>query len=225
MKNSILTTVVLMAIALTFSSCDKDDSPDDKNIKRYIVESGIITYSTTVSGKVLETVTTGSGTELLYFKNWGALELANEERTETSVTTIPFTGQVIRDSKSIHNTVKIDNEMIYSVDYDAKKIFTQKEPLIEFMRLNDYDALEAGKKMLESLGGIQLDNEEFNGYDCEVWSALGSKQWIYKGITLKIITTLAGITITKEATDIKFDVSVSDDYFKLLNFPTTPING
>ena len=225
MKNSILTTVVLMAIALTFSSCDKDNSPDDKNIKRYYVESGIITYSTTVSGKVLETVTTGSGTGLLYFKNWGALELANEKRTETSVTTIPFTGQVIRDSKSIHNTVKIDNEMIYSVDYDAKKIFTQKEPLIEFMRLNDYDALEAGKKMLESLGGIQLDNEEFNGYDCEVWSALGSKQWIYKGITLKIITTLAGITITKEATDIKFDVSVSDDYFKLPNFPTTPING
>jgi len=221
----LFTNLVLAVLVLSMFSCSKSENTDSDGLKRYDVKSGIIHYEITISGNNGAGIIQGEGVQDLYFKNWGALELANEERTETSVTTIPFTGQVIRDSKSIHNTVKIDNEMIYSVDYDAKKIFTQKEPLIEFMRLNDYDALEAGKKMLESLGGIQLDNEEFNGYDCEVWSALGSKQWIYKGITLKIITTLAGITITKEATDIKFDVSVSDDYFKLPNFPTTPING
>jgi len=225
MKNLVLSTFILITTCLVFTSCDKDDSPEDKNIKRYNVESGIINYSTTISGKVLATTTTGSGTDQLYFEQWGALELANEERTETLVTTMPFTGEIITETNTIHNTVKIDNEMIYTVDYKTMKIYSQKNPLIEFMRLNDYDAIEAGKKMLESFGGVQSDNEEFKGYDCEVWTALGSKQWIYKGITLKIITTLGGISIIKEATNIKFNIPVNDSYFELPDYETTSING
>ncbi|MGZ2371194.1 hypothetical protein ACXR6G_15555 [Ancylomarina sp. YFZ004] len=225
MKNLILTAFILVTTCFVFTSCDKDDSPDDKSIKRYNVESGIIKYSTTISGTSSYTTFTGTGTDQLYFKNWGALELANEERTETSVSTMPYTGEVITETNIIHNTVKIDNEMIYIVDYETMKIYSQENPHIEFMRLYDYDALEAGKKMLESLGGVQLDNEDFMGYDCEVWTAMGSKQWVYKGITLKIITTLAGITITKEATDIKFDVSVNTSYFELPDYEISPING
>lgn len=215
----------LVLFATLCASCDKDDSPDDNNIKRYNVESGIINYTTNTTGTAFGATITGTGTAQLYFKKWGAIELSNEERTESSVSTNPLTGQTITETNTYHETSKIDNELIYTVNYDNKKILTQKKPLIEFMRLNNYDALEAGKKMLESLGGTQLDNQEFKGYDCEVWTGLGSKQWIYKGITLKIVTTIAGITIIKEAVDIKFDVSVSDSYFKLPDFQIIPING
>ena len=214
----------LALLISAFASCDKDDSPDDENIKRFNVESGIISYSSSVSGNVSSSITTGSGTQQLYFKKWGALELTNEERTETVVTTIPITGQVITKTNKIHNTTKIDNETIYTVDYEMNKIYTRQDPLIEFMRLNNYDALEAGKKMLIAQGAKQLDNEEYEGYDCEVWTFLGTKQWVYKGVTLKIVITLAGITIRTEATEIKFNVSVNDRYFELPDFETIPMN-
>ncbi|MRT93139.1 hypothetical protein [Ancylomarina sp. 16SWW S1-10-2] len=224
MKNRFkyLTLAVLISV---FASCDKDDSPDDKNIKRYNVESGIIEFTTTTSGTIGTGTITGSGTDQLYFEKWGALELANEESTTTTVVVNPISGETITKTDIIHSTVKIDNEMIYTVDYDSQRIYTQQDPLIELMRLNDYDALEAGRKTLISMGGEQLDNEEFKGYDCEVWFVLGATQWMYKGITLKIITKLGGITITKEATDIKFNVPVNDSYFELPEYKTTSING
>ena len=225
MKNLVLSTFILMATCLAFTSCDKDDDSQSKDIKRYNVESGIIKYITSVSSKIGGSTITGTGTTQLYFENWGARELKNEESTTTTVISMPEIDLFTTDVSTIHNTSKIDNEMIYVVDYDAQTIFTKSDPLIEFMRLYDYDAAEAGKKMLISMGGVQSDNEIFKGYDCEVWTALGSTQWIYKGVTLKIVSTISGITTSQEATDIKFDVSVKDSYFKLPDYPHKDIDG
>ncbi len=225
MKNLILSTIILMAVALTFSSCDKDDDSQSKDIKRYNVESGIIKYITSISSKIGGSTITGTGTTQLYFENWGARELENEESTTTTVISMPEINLFTTEVNTIHNTDKIDNEMIYIVDYDTQTIFTKSDPLIEFMRLEDYDAAEAGKKMLISMGGVQSDNENFKGYDCEVWTALGSTQWIYKGVTLKIVSTISGITTSQEATDIRFDVSVNDSYFKLPDYPHKDIDG
>lgn len=224
MKNTLKYLSILFFVT-AFTACDKDDDLQSKDIKRYLVESGIINYSTAISGTVAGGTVTGAGTVQLYFENWGARELKNEESTTTTVIAMPEINLFTTDLSTIHNTDKIDNEMIYIVDYDAQKIFTKSDPLIEFMRLYDYDAAEAGKKMLESMGGVQSDNEEFKGYDCEVWTALGSTQWIYKGVTLKIVSTISGITISQEATDIKFNVSVNDSYFELPDYPEVDIDG
>jgi len=223
MKNTIKYLCIFFFVA-AFTACDKDDDLQSKDIKRYQVESGIINYLTTISGTVAGGTVTGTGTAQLYFENWGARELENEEKTTTTVVIIPISNVEITDVSTIHNTDKIDNEMIYIVDYDTQTIFTKADPLIEFMRLYDYDASEAGKKMLISMGGVQSDNEEFKGYDCEVWTALGSTQWIYKGVTLKIVSIISGITISQEATDIKFDVPVNDSYFELPDYPELDID-
>lgn len=224
MKNTLKYLSILFFV-IAFTACDKDDDLESKDIKRYSVESGIVKYITTISGTVAGGTVSGAGTAQLYFEKWGALELENEEKTTTTVVVIPISNVEITDVSTIHNTDKIDNEMIYVVDYETQTIFTQADPLIEFMRLYDYDAEEAGKKMLISMGGVQLDNEDFKGYDCEVWTALGSTQWIYKGVTLKIVTTLEGITISQEATDIKFDVPVNDSYFELPDYPHSSLGG
>ena len=219
-KNSFRNTglTITMCLSLCLGSCDKDDSPQDNNsIKRYNVESGIIHYTTTTSGGVAGGTVTGSGTVELYFENWGARELETETGTTTTTVKIPG-GPTITDTDHIHQTYKIDNETIYTVDYDKEIVYTKKDPLIEFMRQNSYDALEAGKKMLISMGSKQLANEKYKGYDCEVWTALGSKQWIYKGVTLKISTTSAGITIIEEAKEIRFDVVVPEGEFQLPNY-------
>lgn len=218
---------ILLFVAV-FVSCDKDDSSedfDDKNFKLYDIESGIIKYATTTSGTVASGSVTGTGTAQLYFKKWGAVGLDNEEYAVTTKVTIPISNHVVIETDHVHNTVLTEYEMYYEVDYDAKVIYSQETPIVAFMRLYNYDAHEAGKQSLIAAGGKQLDNEKYRGYDCEVWTALASKTWIHKGVILKLITTLGGITITKEAVDIKFDVPVSDTYFELPDYKITPING
>ncbi|MBI9056312.1 MAG: hypothetical protein JEZ01_00945 [Labilibaculum sp.] len=218
MKNTLKYLSILFFVT-AFVACDKDDDLESKDIKRYNVESGMVTYATAISGPYVN----GSGTNQLYFDKWGALELKNELSSETVITYLPD-GTEESTTKDAHNTYKIDNQKVYVVDYKEGYIITKDDPLIEYMRQNDLDALEAGKEMFENLGGVQLANEKVLGYDCEVWELLGIKQWIYKGLTLKVVTNMAGITIIEEATSIRFDIPVADNYFDLPDFPMKDIN-
>lgn len=213
MKN-ILKYLSILFFLTVFVSCDKDDDLQSEDIKRYHVESGIVHYETSISGPYVN----GTGTKDLYFKKWGALEICFEDKSET-LTIINAEGIEEMTTTDARNAYKIDNEKIYVVDYGASVIYTKEDPLIEYMRQNNLDALEAGRETMISMGGVQSDNEKILGYDCEVWNLLGVKQWIYKGLTLKAVTNLAGITIIEEATSIKFEVSVADSYFTLPNFP------
>lgn len=213
MKNILKYLSILFFLA-AFVACDKDDDLTSKDIKRYNVESGIIQYVNSISGPYIS----GSGTSELYFKKWGALEIRFEDKSET-LTIINADGIEESTTTNARSAYKIDNEKIYMVDYAAGIIYTKEDPLIDYMRENDLDALEAGRETMISMGGVQLDNEEVLGYDCEVWELLGVKQWIYEGLTLKSLSSLGGITVVEEATDIKFDLSVADSYFELPDFP------
>lgn len=213
MKNTLKYLGILLFVS-AFISCDKDDDVESNDIKRYHVESGIVTYSTVISGPYVN----GSGTNQLYFKKWGALELKNESSSETVITYLPD-GTEESTTKDAHETYKIDNDKVYVVDYKDQLIYTREDPLIEYMRQNNLDALEAGKQMFENMGGVQLANEKVLGYECEVWELLGIKQWIYKGLTLKAVSSLAGITIVEEATSIRFDIPVADSFFELPDYP------
>lgn len=213
----LFTKSVIAVLLLTLFSCSKSENNDSDGIKRYAVKSGIIHYTTTVSGNNGAGTIQGQGVEDLYFADWGALELHNKERSETITISIPgVPNQVIRNS--YHDTNKIDNENLYTVDYDNSVIYYRKDPLVEFMRTNKYSALEAGRKMLISMGGKQLDNETYKGYDCEVWLTMGIKQWMYKGLCLKMVSTIGKMITTSEATDIKFNINVETKFFKLPDY-------
>ncbi|MDQ1769841.1 hypothetical protein GQR60_08600 [Labilibaculum sp. A4] len=213
MKNT-LKYFVIAVLSIVLFSCDKDDDLQSKDIKRYNVESGIVHYETSISGPYVN----GSGTEDLYFKKWGALEMSFEDKSET-ITIVNVNGIEESTTTNARSSYKIDNEKLYSVDYKNSIIYTKEDPLIDYMRQNNLDALEAAKETMVSMGGVQLDNEKILGFDCEVWDLLGVKEWIYKGVTLKVVSHMAGITVIKEATSVKFDVSVADSYFELPNFP------
>ncbi|WP_461639881.1 hypothetical protein [Labilibaculum euxinus] len=213
MKNT-LKYFVIAVLSIVLFSCDKDDDLQSKDIKRYNVESGIVHYETSISGPYVN----GSGIEDLYFKKWGALEMSFEDKSET-ITIVNVNGIEESTTTNARSSYKIDNEKLYSVDYKNSIIYTKEDPLIDYMRQNNLDALEAAKETMVSMGGVQLDNEKILGFDCEVWDLLGVKEWIYKGVTLKVVSHMAGITVIKEATSVKFDVSVADSYFELPNFP------
>jgi len=229
---------LIMIMSFVFTNCNGNEGtekPKDKQtlttetgskntIKRYMVSSGIVKYKTKISGKVMGSTVDGNGTEELYFKNWGALELKKTDQKQ--VTYINIFGQKKTEVTETHNIDKLDNGKSYSVDTKNKVIYVKRDPAIEMIKnFGDGDVGDASKKILESMGGKKIGNETFMGYDCEVWKIPGGKQWIYKGIPLKFEMTMMGITTTTVATEAKFDVNVPDKYFELPDYPIQEMEG
>ena len=198
---------------------------DNQNptLKRYDVKSGMVTYKITINGKVMGSTITGSGSEKLYFKNWGATELKEENSTKT--TKMNFFGKEKIKTDKTHTINKLDNGKSYLVNFKNASIYLRRDPMMELMKNTNTDAGNAGKEMLKSVGGKKIGEENFLGYPCEIWDAMGSKQWIYKGVTLKIVSKVMGITTIKEATNAKFNIDVSDKYFQLPDFPIVKEEG
>ena len=231
MKKIILT----LSIFITFLVCG---CQNDKNqevagttateqqpvLKRYNVKSGIVKYQTKINGKVMGSTITGTGTEELYFKNWGSLELKKAD--EKKVTHINMFGQKKTDVDETHTIDKLDNGKSYHVDVKNKTIYVRNDPAMEMMKtFNNGEVAQASEKMLESMGGKKIGKEKVLGYNCDVWEIAGGKQWIYKGVPLKLQMTMMGITTTNEATSAKFDTNVPDKYFKLPDYPIQKLEG
>ncbi len=188
-------------------------------LKRYDIKSGIVEYVTATSGKIMGSTITGSGTQTLAFKDWGALELKETELDQTTV--MKIFGKEKTETTHEHSINKLDNGESFSVDFDNQKIYLGRDMAMDMSQtINpEGDTGEAGKMMAESMGGKKLGNETFLGYNCEVWELLGGKQWNYKGVMLKMEMTALGIKTVTTATNIRFDVLVPDTHFALPDFP------
>ncbi len=186
-----------------------------KKLKRYDVKSGIVHYKSTIHGKVLGSTVSGTGIEDLYFKDWGAIELTEEKSTKTTHTNV--FGKKSTDVSNVHTMSKLDNGESYGVDFDNKMIFLRRDLAMDMTRAfhKNADAGTVGKSMLEGMGGKKIATEKVLGYTCDVWDVSGAKQWIYKGVVLKLEVTVMGITTIKEATSAKFNTTVADS---ILNF-------
>jgi len=230
-KISLILAIVTVLLSCNSKETKKFDTASVKSnkqsnqLKRYKVESGIVTYETTMNGKVMGSIISGSGTEKLYFKDWGAIELLEEESTTT--TKIKMFGQNSTETENVHTIAKLDNGESYHVDFKKKEIYAGRDMAMDMVKAfhPTSDAGETGKDMADSMGGKVIGNETFLGYDCEIYDLMGSKQWIYKGVTLKMEMTVMGITTIKTATSAKFDISVSDSYFELPDFPIVKMDG
>ena len=203
---------IILSLAIVLISC-KGNSQN--TLKRYDVKSGIVTYKTTISGKVMGSKISGSGEENLYFKNYGALELKEATSTQTSV--MKFFGKEKTETTESHTMSKIDNDQTYVVDFE-NEIITSTGNIGMALMGDKADAQQTGTDMLIAMGGEKIGDETFMGYNCEVWTLLGAKQWLHKGVMLKIEANTLGIKTLTEAVSVKFDVSVPDDKFKLPNF-------
>ncbi len=205
---------IIFSLAIVLVSCS---GTTQNTLKRYEVKSGIVEYTTTISGKVLGSKVSGSGTENLFFKNWGAIELKEEQSTQT--TTTKMFGKTSTDKTSTHVINKLDNGESYLADFDKKIIYANRDLMMDMFKQTNTNAGNTGKNMLESVGGKKIGTESFLGYDCDVWDINGAKQWMYKGVILKLDITVFGIKTVTEATSAKFDISVADSNFELPDFP------
>ena len=219
---------LLLLFIITLTSCtgnsqsNTSKNSNDKKLKRYDVKSGIVKYKTTTSGKVMGGTVKGSGTESLYFKDWGAVELREKKSKQT--TNVNVFGMKKTQTDETHTMDKLDNGKSYSVDFKDKVIYVNDDMAMTMMKQSGTDAGKAGKEMLKSMGGKKIGNEKVLGYNCEVWSVMGGKQWIYKGVMLKLEMEMMGLKTVTEAVSAKFNVSVPDSKFKLPDFPVKKID-
>lgn len=174
--------------------------------KRYEVESGIVNYKISTSGAVMGIKSEGKGTASLVFKDYGNIELSEEHSTSTLM------GQTEKNDEM----TKIENAKVYSVDFDKKTIFEMDNVALGISK--NKNMTQMGKEMMQSMGGKKVGNGKVLGYDCEIWSLMGVKMWVYKGLTLKVESSIMGITNLKEATSAKFDIDVDDKNLTLPNF-------
>ena len=180
-------------------------------VKRYEVKSGIIEYKSSGGGEMMGIKTQMSGTNKVAFKDWGAVEL--HQSTTNSV--------VMGREENIQDTIKIENGKVYVVDYE-KKIISEYDPSM-LMQSEYKDLIKSAKEMIVDMGGKKIGDETIQGYDCEIWEMPQAKLWLHKGIALKTVASVMGITNTMEATVIQLDVPVSDKDLKLPDFPLKSI--
>jgi hypothetical protein len=203
---------IVLSLAIVLVSCSGNSQ---NKLKRYNVESGIVEYSISTTGKMLGSKISGKGTKHLYFKNYGIVELQEEESSQTSV--MKFFGKEKKETTTTHTMSKIQNGKNYIVDFENEQITVGAIPGMELIE-EGKDAAQTGKEMLIAMGGEKIGDESFKGYNCEVWTVLGGKQWIYKGVMLKMEMNTLGIQTMQEAVNVDFNVSVADDKFELPNF-------
>jgi len=229
-KRSIIIALFIIAVSCKGNENKPADSlavnsdKQETKLKRYEVKSAMVAYKTTISGKVMGSTVSGNGTESLYFKNWGDVELKEAQASQTTKTNI-FGVKKTETSES-HTMNKLDNGKSYHVDFKRKKIILQRDMGMEMTKMfADGDVNKTGKEMLEGMGGKIVGQESILGYNCDIWDVMGGKQWIYKGLPLKIEVNLMGILTVTEATSAKFDIAVADKYFELPNFPIEEMEG
>jgi len=175
------------------------------DMKRYEIKSAQIQYEILGTGNVMGVPTKINGTSSLLFKDYGNLEITHEK----------FSQDIMGQKETTEDIIKLEGNTVYSVDLEDKIIYKQKIPLD-----SDDPALSLkGKKSLVSLGGKLIGMGKVLEYDCEIWELSGIKMCMYKSVPLKTETTIMGIKQTQIAKKIKFNLSISDDKFKLPNYP------
>ena len=179
--------------------------------KRYEVKSGIIEYKSSGGGEMMGIKTQMSGTNKVAFKEWGAVEL------HQSMTNSVVMGR----EENIQDTIKIENGKVYVVDHE-KKVISEYD-LSMLMKSQYKDLIKSAKEMIVDMGGKKIGDETIQGYACEVWEMPQAKLWLHKGIALKTVANVMGISNTMEATSIQLDVPVSDNDLKLPDFPLKTI--
>lgn len=152
--------------------------------KRYGMEKACIEY--TITG------TMQSGTETLYFDQWGAREA---KYTTMAVKVAGFS----QETKSATFT---EGDWIYSVNLATNTGTKTRNNLFDGMSENEKK--EMGLEMMKKMGGKKIGQEKVLGKTCDVWEipSAGSKTWLWNWIPLKTEVNMGGMKLVYEARKI-----------------------
>jgi hypothetical protein len=165
-----------------------------KTVKRYSIETGMIEYEGNGGGNILGVVSETKGSNTLYFKNYGAVTLEEQETTTT------MSGMVSKEDKA-HTMKKIDNVIVYIVDFERKKIKKGIDPIGSQYLASGKNMSADSDTQLQKMGGQKIGTEKVLGYPCEVWS-------------IEVMGIKSGMVAVKAT----FNKSVPDSKFQLPDY-------
>ncbi|WP_282035571.1 hypothetical protein [Saccharicrinis aurantiacus] len=191
----------------------------ESQVKRYTIKSGKVLYSTTGNGSVMGTSIRTKGTESLYFKDWGRTEIKTAEYTETTV--IKMFGKTNEETLKKQSVNKYENGQSYAVDFENQVIYSNTDMAMGMIASQnpESNASDIGEQMFINMGGKKVGKGQVLAYSCDIWEFAGGKQWLYKGIPLKLEMKIMGITTSTVANVAEFDISVPESHFVLPNYP------
>lgn len=180
--------LILLIISITTSAQD---------FKRYEFKSGKVVYES--SGSI-------TGTETMYFDNYGMLEV------KYTKSTLDMMGiKRVTDAKVI-----MKDKWVYTIDKTTGEANKMENPIYS-MFPEGGDLEKGGKELMISMGGKKIGIETILGKECEIWEIkkLMSKVWVWKSIPLKSEVNMMGISINQIATSVEVDIDVSPNEFKI----------
>lgn len=190
-------------------------------IELYKVKSGKIDYSIEGSGGIMGMSTRTVGKKRILFTDYGALSLTEENKITRQE------GMGGNSTEKSHTLTYMKNGVVYQVDFGQKRIVRMGDAgaMMAMVGGGQTNMAQAGEKMMRQMGGRKTGTDKILGYTCDVWELMGSKQCIYKGIPLKIVTDIMGIKNIEIATKAVFDIDLDEDDFRLPDFPVYDMSG
>ena len=190
-------------------------------MKMYDVKSGKIEYEIKGSGEIMGSKMQTVGKKRVIFDAYGAKNLTEENKIEK---------QTVMGQKNVtksHTMTYMKNGMTYHVDFDQRRIMRMENMGAGMAMLmgGGKNMNQTGEEMMAKMGGKKIGTDKVLGYTCDVWDLMGIKQCMYKGIPLRVESNMMGIKNTEVATKAEFDISLSDDDFKLPDFPIYDMGG
>ena len=209
-----ISLAVVVGSSLLFAGSDM--------MKKYDVKSGKIEYSIKESGNIMGMVKIkGIGKKRLIFDNFGVKDLTEENKVKKETTA----GQT--KVEKTHTMTYMNDGIMYRVDFKKKTIVRMENPAMAMnaMMGGGKNVKQTGKAMMKSMGGKKTGTDKVLGYTCDVWNLMGVKQCIYKGVPLRIESNIMGLKSVQVAIKADFNIALTDDDFKLPEYPMVNMMG
>ncbi len=181
------------------------------------IKSGKVTYTISGSANMMGMQMQSKGKKRLIFDKYGARNLTETVKIEKR------SGMGGNKTTKTHTMTLMDGKTIYVADFKQKTI--SKMENVAASMLGKGDMKQKGLAMMKKMGGKKVGTDKVLGYTCDVWELMGTKQCIYKGVTLKVESNVMGVVSKEIATDAEFGISLSDSDFKLPDFPVQDRTG
>lgn len=166
-------------------------------VKHYQVKSGMVEYALTG---------TRSGTETLYWDDWGEREA---RYTKASISMMGMT-------QTTDDWVITLPDVVYSIDMKTKTGVKSGNPAKAFAAgLSDKELEDFGRRMAESMGAKMVGTDRVAGLSCELWRTeqMQSESCDHKGVPLRMVSNTMGMNMTVTATKVDLGADVDESHF------------
>jgi len=178
-----------------------------QKVQQYAIKSGYVEYELTGNT---------TGTKKIWWDNFG-----EKSRTETQSKTVTkmFGIKNVDQTHTLEILVKDKYWSANLIEQTGQKgtvpFYKDGHQLFENMTKKEQE--EFANQSIASFGGKRLGTEVFMGKTCDIIKVMGSKIWIYKGVTLKTEAKILGMVSNETAVKFQANQSVSSSKFTPLS--------